>query len=76
MTVLLIPLNSMIDGTKMNVCSLENTQRLSSAHGYVVGISVTAPFRAKTLPDTVAPAVSVMLVSARIFPLRASVPVN
>ena len=29
---------------------------------------VTAPFRAKALPDTLAPVVSVMLVSARIFP--------
>ena len=30
--------------------------------------SVTAPFRAKTLPDTLAPVFRVMLVSARIFP--------
>jgi len=29
---------------------------------------VTAPFRAKALPDTLAPVVRVMLVSARIFP--------
>src|SRR5581483_7191454 len=31
---------------------------------------VTAPFRAKTLPDTFAPVVRVMLVSARMFPTK------
>ena len=32
---------------------------------------VTAPFRAKALPDTLAPVFRVMLVSARIFPANA-----
>jgi hypothetical protein len=50
-------------------------QALVGPHIVILLVSmVTAPFRAKTLPETFAPVVRVMLVSAKMFP-RKLVPV-